>query len=209
MMFKWKKSMKNYLIKITLNIAFIFITFSCSAQDNTDIKVGNYDNGQLEIFINKESLCGYINIDEEINCRLFFWGKLKDKNKSISIYNPIDGTINDGNLTKLNKSITIKTKVMLLPCQRIIDLKRGWTFDYTGKSKWEKCNFNFIKQEKSLLYTNPNQMTKKKSYLVKNDIVLVFQEKEGWVKVKYINNEKSFFWIKKNDLFNPSPTKNE
>ncbi len=202
MMLKWKKNMKNYLNKIIINISLIIITLSCTAQNNKQIKCGKYDDGQLEVFIDNEHLYGYINISEAVNCRLFFWGKLEDENKLISIYNPIDETISRGSLTYSDKIITFETDEMLLPCQRIIDIKRGWTFDYSSNSKWENCKFDFIKQEKSSLYISPNQLTKKKSYLVKNDIVLIFQENGEWVKIKYINNEKSFFWIKKRDLFN-------
>lgn len=187
--------------KLIINILLIFITMNCSSQSKTELKQGVYDEGQLEVLISNNFFYGYININQEINCKMFFWGKLKDNSDSISIYNPIDKSINRGSLTYIDKKITIKSNEVLFPCQRIIDLKQGWPFFYTNKTNWENCTFDFVKQEKSFLYSKPNQMTKKKSYLLKNDVVLVFEKKGQWLKIKYIKNDKTFFWIKNNDLF--------
>ena len=50
---------------------------------------------------------------------------------------------------------------MILPCQRLIDLKKGWAFEYTKAFKWANVTFDFIKSNKCFLYTSPNKITTK------------------------------------------------
>ncbi|MGH2667390.1 hypothetical protein [Flavobacterium sp.] len=192
--------MKNYLNKIVVNSClFLLITTSCLSQYRNKVKSGIYDEGQLEVIVNGEKLYGYININEEVNCKIFFWGNLNDSN--ISIYNPIEKIIYKGYLTYNSNEVIIKSNEMILPCQRIIDLKRGWHFSYTNKSNHVNCSLDFIKSPKSILYFVPNQLTKKKSYLIEDDLILVYEKNGDWLKIKYIKNNKTFFWIKKADIY--------
>jgi hypothetical protein len=194
--------MKNYVMKIKLLNILLVVVSSCNSQTKSILNAGKYDDGQLEIFVNEDTINGYININEEVSCKLFFWGKLDSEKNSIMIYNPVDNSVNIGFLYHNKNIITIKSNEMLMPCQRVIDLKRGWEFEYSENLNCQNCAFGFIKEEKAFLYNFPNKISSKKSYLIKNDIVYIYEKNGEWYKIKYINNDKVFFWINKKSLYN-------
>jgi hypothetical protein len=183
--------MKNYLSKTAL-ASIIFLSNCCYGQNDEKITSGNYDG--MEIKVDKINFYGVINLDDYIvKCELFFWGKLKDNDSVVTIFNPINRGFSIGHYQTLNKKMIIKSNDVLFPCQRVIDLKNGWSFSFINNQTEKYTAFNFIKSEKCLLYTTPNVLTKKKSYLIKNDVVYLFDFQGDWIRVKFNLKNKTFF----------------
>lgn len=213
MILKWLNIMKNYVNRIKKFIIykylFLLCFINCNGQNETGLNQGVYDNGVVLVLQNSKKLfSGVINLQEDVNCKLFFYGSVIDNKKSpISIYNPVDGTISSGHMSYSRNEIIIKSDLVLFPCQRILDLSSGESFSYSNKLDYNNCLFSLVKSERSFLYSKPNVMTKKKSYLIKNDIVVVYEKKDEWVKVKYLANKSIFFWIKAENLILPTLSK--
>jgi hypothetical protein len=198
--------MKNYLNRINnftiFKNLFLLCFIGCNGQIENKLKEGVYDNGAVIIGLNSDKLfSGVMNLQEKDHCKLFFYGNTN--NNHISIYNPVDGKISSGYITYLENEIIIKSDLVLFPCQKILDLYTGESFSFSSKSEFNNCLFGLVKSEKSFLYSEPTFLTPKKSYLIKNDIVIVYEKKDEWVKIKYFTNKNVFFWIKADDLILP------
>jgi hypothetical protein len=201
--------MKNYVNRIPKIIIykhlFLLCFISCKGQSEISLKQGVYDNGSVVVLHNNVKLfSGVINLQEDINCKLFFYGSAVDnKNSRISIYNPVDASTSSGYISYSENEIIIKSDLVLFPCQRILDLSSGESFSYSNKLDFNNCLFSLVKSEKSFLYSKPTVLTKKKSYLIKDDIVVVCEKKDKWIKIKYLAKKNIFFWIKAEDLILP------
>jgi hypothetical protein len=182
-----------------LNI-FIMFFVGCYSQKAIGLKQGNYDN-QVEITTKGKYLYAVLSTEGLVVCELFMWGDLDSDEGKITIYEPISESTSKGSLIKTKDGIKIKADEFLMPCERDVNLINGWGFPFNENSKWENLPFDIVKSKTAFLFIEPNQITKKKAYLLKNDIVYVLEEKDSWVKVKYSKNFKKFYWIKKEDLY--------
>jgi hypothetical protein len=198
---KCKKNMISSVIKKTFTYAIMLTFASCISQNKEDLKTGVYDNGNLRISIrNGIELTGVISIEEEIECKLFISGKLtKDSISELIIYNPADGKYSKGQLNYSENSIKILSREVLFPCQRVIDLSSGETFYSTSGTTEQNFMYGMITSPRSFLYTEPSKQTAKKSYLIKGDVITIYEEKVEWIKIKYKENGL-FYWIKLQDI---------
>ncbi|WP_198306336.1 hypothetical protein [Arcobacter vandammei] len=74
---------------------------------------------------------------------------------------------------------------------------------YPQEESWNIKNIDYvIKSEKQPLYKKPNENTKTKMYLVKNDVVEMLAEEDDWIYILYItkDNKEIKAWIPKNAL---------
>lgn len=149
----------------------------------------------ISVYIENENLiisCGTPDNNGGVNLNYYFNNK-QELEKVIKYY-LIDGIV------KNKFELIIKTYRPTLK-----DFKyKNFNDDFL-----EKNEENFIKKEYDLvilenqsLYKEPNENTKTKMYLVKNDVVEILEEKENWIYILYISkdNKEIKAWIPKNAL---------
>jgi hypothetical protein len=67
----------------------------------------------------------------------------------------------------------------------LIDLKHGWDFDLEKQDDFIACRI--IKVPRAYFYSAPDDSTMLKSYVIKNDAILIKSAKDGWLNVAYKN----------------------
>jgi len=181
--------------------SFFILVFAffiqCSGQERI-FKSAVYDDGLVEVLIHGDSISGILSLNDEIDCRLLFYGKLLDDEITpITIVNTADLTDNIGSITIRGEDIILKSDNIIFPCQRVIDLNSGVTFTYTKEAEQTNYQYNVISVEKCLLYSTPGKLTTKRSYLIQGDIVKILLKKSQWVK---INFNSKIYWVDRKDL---------
>lgn len=176
---------------------------------------GNYDH-LLFVGMQKDRLTAfyenYTGWDEEaksprFSCIFFIEGVIKGKDFPIMTYYPEKGQdeIINGRLTLLNKN-HIKIKLERLPdgCSMVeanFD-KAGVDFKLLKKTDW--LQIRVIADKKAYLYQEPKDATKRKSYVIRGDVVTALKMKGNWLYVAYKGKKAtSKGWIKKSTLFKP------
>ncbi len=189
----------------TVFICFIILVFGSFSNPEglNGIDFGAYDNGRL-ILAKHDSLkivTGIINsMEGDILCRLYIFGKYSTLSKgAIKIYNPVDGETYDGKLTIDKKGLIIQSDNVIFPCQRIMDLSGGESFLLTKRIS-KDIYLGIVKAPKAFLYDRPDEITIKKPYLVRGDIVSIKQCIGTWMKVAYLDNPSLVKWVKSRDL---------
>jgi hypothetical protein len=194
--------MLKSLIYQRINIIYLFI-LSCNAQEPNFVN-GKYD--ELQIVKNdNQKITGFLNYSENnIECMIFFKGiYIQGTNKIIvDFINLNDDSMSKGTLEINNKKITLKSDSFIFPCQRVFNLFKGENFFFS-----EKINYNelsIIKDDKVFLYDKNGDdysLTKKKSYLLKNDLIVVDETIDDWVKIRFVNNLSKSYWIKTKSIW--------
>jgi hypothetical protein len=81
-------------------------------------------------------------------------------------------------------------------CQNLIDLKQGWDFDLEKRDNFIACRI--IKASRAYFYSEPNDSTRLKIYMIKDDPILIKGVKDSWLNVAYVNRNGvvRIGWIK-------------
>lgn len=80
-------------------------------------------------------------------------------------------------------------------------VKKGIDFYKKYSTNWQFIRL--VKAPKAYFYTQPNEASKGKGYIIKGDWVGVTQQKYGWVAIEYIHpktQKVTSAWVKKSDL---------
>lgn len=88
-------------------------------------------------------------------------------------------------------------------CKQMFPELVGNGIDFYKKYSTNWQAIRLVKAPKAYFYTQPNEASKGKGYIIKGDWVGITQQKYGWVAIEYINpttQKVTSAWLKKSDL---------
>jgi hypothetical protein len=176
---------------------------------------GIYENGNLILGVNKaegvvtgyfESCVGY---DERTKkprfcCTFFLCGKRAGDEYLITTWYPGDKDIIEGELRlpapgKTNLFIKLKESPpgsMAYP----FDVAKGNDFPLESAGDWVEVRV--VSAPKAYFHRQPDAKSKRSAYVVKRDVVRVYQKRNGWVLAAF---RKTRGWLTEKDLFSLHP----
>lgn len=83
-----------------------------------------------------------------------------------------------------------------------LDVEKGNNFSLDSPGGWMEVRM--VSAPKAYFYRKPDTTTKSSAYVIKNDVIKVYEKKGDWVLVEYQNSRG---WIKEDNLFSMYPPK--
>jgi hypothetical protein len=193
---------------------FYFILPGFGQQKSTAPVTGTYEMG-VQLCYNPATgeISGIISFDNSdngngasISCDQYFTGyhKRSDHIGEFSIQSKYPDDTTKETLTAGKLKIQKASVYIQLDepnsCQNLVDLKHGWDFDLEKRDEFIACRI--IKISKAYFYSVPDNSARQKSYVVKNDPVLIRSVKDGWLNVTYKNAKgvTKTGWIKQETI---------
>ena len=132
------------------------------------------------------------------SCIFYINGTLKDSIASIETYFPLDKE-DDMIAGKLkhteNNEISIKLDDQHGGCWNVWDFSDDFTnFKLQESKNW--IEIRYIDIDKAFFYTQQNETTKRKAYVLKGDIVFIDKIKSNWIHCSYIGKTVTTGWLK-------------
>ncbi len=172
---------------------------------------GIYENGNFILGVNKTEgvITGYfencVGYDERtkkplICCIFFLYGTRKDDKYQITTWYPGHKDLIEGEL-KLPEhgtpNLFIKLKEMPPGYMaQNFDVEKGNDFPLDSAGGWMEVRV--VSAPRAYFHREPSPKSKRFAYVVKRDVVRVYEKKSGWVLAEY---QHSRGWIKEEDLF--------
>lgn len=176
---------------------------------DSQIISGNYDSG-LRLAYNPENKMitgfyeNYSGYDEttgnpRFSCIFYLIGKYQSDSCAIETYFPLNKDDDKiiGKL-KIKESNTIS---ILLPeehggCWNVMHFADGDAdFKLLESENW--IEIRYIEADKSYFYNDKQDKSKRKSYLIKGDIVFIEKIEGDWIRCKYYGKSVTEGWMKK------------
>jgi hypothetical protein len=178
---------------------------------------GIYENGNFILGVNNKEgmITGYfgncVGYDERtkkplICCIFFLYGTREGDKYRITTWYPgtqdqIAGELKLPEPGKLDLFIRLKE----LPpgsMAHYFDVERGNNFLLDSPGGWMEVRV--VSAPKAYFHREPDVKSKRLAYIVKRDVVRVYEKKNGWALAKYQHTKG---WIKEEDLFSLYPLK--
>lgn len=193
---------------ILLLLTFLF----CSSIQENKLISGKYDE-ELHLAFNPNNnlITGYFSsatgYDEstdrpKFTCNFYLEGKLENNKVNLKTYYPLNkeddllpGTIK---LTD-NSHLSIQLSEEHGGCWNVQPLsKTPINFGLTEKHNW--IEIRYITKDKSNFYSQKNDSTIRKTYLIKGDIVYIERIEDEWAYCNYYGVKTTSGWIKLESL---------
>ncbi len=178
---------------------------------------GIYENGNFILGVNKPEgiVTGYfencVGYDERtkrplICCIFFLYGKKEGDKYQIITWYPGTKDIIEGELRlpepgKTSLFIRLKKPPPGYMAQNF-DVDKGNDFPLDEPGEW--IEVRVVSAPKAYFYREPDAKSKRSAYVVKRDVVRVYEKKKGWALAEY---QRTRGWIKEGDLFSLNPEK--
>jgi len=175
----------------------------------------NNEKGELTGFFDERT--GW---DENIQasrfaCTFYVFGKKIDNSKyRIRTWYPgreSNDAYIDGEITFIKRENQLQIYMILEEepdgCWNVypFDTEEGNLFDITESGQWSEIRV--ISSDKAFFHQEPNSETKQESYVIKHDILRIYDKKKGWVLAEFKGEEITLAWIRESDLFDLYPEK--
>jgi hypothetical protein len=176
---------------------------------------GIYENGNLILGVNRaagvvtgyfESCVGYDEMTKRPRfcCIFFLYGKKAGDKYQITTWYPGTKDVIEGELRlptpgKANLFIRLKESPpgsMAYP----FDVDKGNDFPLESAGDW--IEVRVVSAAKAFFHREPDAKGKRSAYVVKRDVVRVYEKKNGWVLAEY---RKTRGWLAEKDLFSLQP----
>jgi hypothetical protein len=176
---------------------------------------GIYEYGSLTLGVNKpagvvtgyfESCVGYDETTKRPRfcCTFFLYGKKEGDKYEITTWYPGDKDVIEGELRlpepgKTNLFIKLAESPpgsMAYP----FDVAKGNDFPLESAGDW--IEVRVVSAPKAYFHREPDVKSKRSAYVVKRDVVRVYQKKNGWALAEF---KKTRGWLKEKDLFSLHP----
>ena len=186
----------------------VFVLFINSCIVDAQIESGVYDNGLKVAYNPSVSLLtayyeGYSGYDESadsprFSCVFYIHGYMKDSISEVETYFPLDKSedLINGKIKLLKKNVvSIKLNSQHGGCWNV------WNFseDYTT-FKLEKSNnwieIRYINIEKAYFYSEKQEETKRKAFVLKGDIVYIDKIEDEWIHCSFYGKTVTKGWVK-------------
>jgi hypothetical protein len=195
----------------------LYFIVPCYSQNRKPIPItGTYEMG-LQVCYNPATgeISGILSVDNSedkprvhISCDQYFTGyhHSSDRSNEFSIQSryPDDTTKETLSLGKLKIG---KEEVSIQIDEpgscgnlNLFDLKYGWDFDLEKRDNFIACRI--VKASRAYFYSEPNDSTKLKAYVIKDDAILIKRVKDDWLNVAYVNKNGvvKVGWIKRETI---------
>jgi len=199
--------MKTVLILLT-------VLFCSSIQESPKFISGKYDN-ELHLAFNPNNniVTGYFNsatgYDEstdrpKFTCVFYLEGKLENNKVNIESYYPLkkedDLILGAINLID-NSHLSIKLSEDHGGCWNVQPFSNApINYELSEKHTW--IEIRYISKEKANFYSDKNDSSMRKSYLIKGDIVYIDRIEDNWAYCNYYGVKTTTGWIKLESLNN-------
>lgn len=194
-------------IKIVFLLTGLTISFGAQSQ----IKSGNYSDG-LNIAFNPKTqkVTGfyesYSGLDEEtgkpkFSCIFYISGTAAKAGFSIDTYYPSDKAddLIKGEINFSDKTVSIKLSEEHGGCWNVMTFADGFSdFTLTKTANW--IDIRYVETEKAFFHNDKNGGTKRKTYIVKGNIVYIDKIEGDWVHCTYFGKTTTEGWIQRGSL---------
>ncbi len=170
------------------------------------LQAGSYDDGLLSIAVNDDVVTGfyenYTGWDEKLqaprfSCLFFFVGRIEGSEIEIA------SSHTKGTIEVLGED-KIKINLEEAPggCWNVepgFD-EEGVIFELTEGKEWK--SIRIVSNENAYFYNSPDEKEQGKSYIVKGDVLRIFELEGDWVRGEYHGSQGvTTGWIKESDLY--------
>lgn len=191
---------------------FLSLLFSVGCMDAQPIRSGIYNMG-LKVAFDPAShmVSGYVEsysgYDEERNtysfsCIFFFSGKLENQTAEIVAFYPAfkdEKIVGELQVIAPNK-ISLQLSDDLPGCWNVLPLVND-PFVFELQTAAPYLQTRWVKIEKSYFHSEKSETTKRKAYVIKNDVVFVERIDQNWAFCSFIGEKATTKgWLKLNEL---------
>ncbi|HEX9510021.1 MAG TPA: hypothetical protein VF939_06030 [Puia sp.] len=185
-----------------LLLTFISLNTYSQKKDIIPVIKGSYEMGlQICYDSTTSEISGSLSFDNadegpgrvRISCDLFFTGHhlasdpLNDYSIESRYPDDTTGETSSSGIIRIKKQEVFIQIKEPFSCQNLIDLRQGWSFNLVKRTDFIACRT--IKAAKAFFYTQPNDSSQQKAYLINGDVVFIRGIKDGWLNVAYINKK--------------------
>ena len=212
------KNIKNRRVNLKiLALWFSFLACSLLSAKSTKAQSGIYGRGRLLIAVNPEekTLTGFFedhtgwdeNTDRpRFSCIFYFAGKLNDGDTIVitSWASPTMEEKIEGALTfsqdKGQPGVKIKLENEHGGCSNVQHFTdEDVVLHLDSVLDWKEIRL--VKSEKAFFYDHPDLQDRRNAYVVKGDVLKIYEIKNGWVKAAFGQKEITIGWIKEEDTY--------
>lgn len=215
-------------MRTAIILLFLAIIFSACSEANRKnvtrhfdepVVSGEYDDG-LKIAYNPQTaqVTGYFEMDRgegtdgpQFSCGFYIEGKLSgDSTIDIKTYFPPNASIPDTSGDLIKGTLRVKKHnelFVLLPedhggCQMAGQSFKDSTASFSLAEKKHWIAIQFVKNDKAFFYSDTQESSQRKAYLVKGDVIYVTRMKDNWLYAAYAgkNGKEIKGWLKADDL---------
>ena len=209
---------RRFFSYLLLFLIWPFILAPGPAWASGEASSGIYENGMFILGVNKpegvvtgyfESCVGY---DESTKrprfcCTFFLYGKKEGAKYKITTWYPGDKDFIEGELRlpepgKTDLFIRLKESPPGSMAYHF-DVDKGNVFPLDSPGDW--IEVRVVQAPKAYFHREPEAGSKRSAYVVKRNVVRVYEKKNGWVLAVY---DKTRGWLREKDLFSLTPGKN-
>lgn len=222
--------MKNNETKYIIFLCFFILQVGLAQKNlakNKNLETGRY--GIISLIVKKDSIVGVFQYydrykkdlqDYESKNDYYFYGIRKTSNDTIelTLTNPYEKQVfgDEGKASILFRNDTLSyfqtgLEGMFQPAffpDKINQKAKGYRSKLTEKKDWKEIRF--VKSKATFFYNLPDTQ-KKKTYLIKYDLVWVTEKRDEWCFVEYykFDSNKPVIkgWIKEIDLYSSDSSK--
>jgi hypothetical protein len=196
------------------NTAIVFMIFVCtvgilSGAENNVIS-GDYDGLLFAVSPDAKQVSGYYmnaaGYDEKTDspkfiCEFYFMGKKNGAKYNIKLVTSDGTVVTDGVLTPLSDAVKIRLTEEPGGCWNVVEgltSKEGAVFSGCIPAKW--IEIRLVASPKAYFHSAPDVSKKLKSYVIKGDVLRIYEKKNGWVLAEFAGKKTVKGWIKESDV---------
>ena len=138
------------------------------------------------------------------SCIFYFTGELQGDNYQIRSWNPEFKDVIDGNLTFAvendKPTFNLKLEKEHGGCWNVNHFadEKGASFQLEKNGDW--ISLEVVSVQKAFFHSSPNIDSKTKSYVIKGDILRIFNRQNEWLEAEFGTEKVTRAWIKKSAL---------
>lgn len=210
--------------KLLISLLFLSLIFLISGMKIPYPESGYYSPMCIGINNEKGELTGFFDErtgwDESIQapkftCAFYIFGEEIDNNKyEIRTWYPgmeSNDAYIDGEITFIKRENQLQIHMILEEepggCWNAypLDTEKGNLFGITESGQWSEIRV--VSSDKAYFHKKPSPETKQKSYVIKYDILGIYDKQERWVLAEFKGKKITRAWIRESDLFDLYPEK--
>ena len=212
--------MKN-INKSVLAITLVLSVGSVVAigQDKIKASSGQYQELLVGVDQNKGVVTGFYENatgwDEEVKaprfvCSFYLYGEREGDSFKIVTWWPgdnLEDSINGYLTFNADGSVSVRLESEHGGCWNVnhfADKDRPSNHSLDKPGAW--TSIRLVKVRRASFYNKPNEQTRRRAYLTKDNVIRVFSQTPGWVLAEYGDEKISKGWIKESDLYDFKPT---
>jgi len=188
------------------------------AQDKLKPRSGQYDELLIGIDQDNGVVTGFYENatgwDEKTKtprfvCSFYLYGEQRGDSFKISTWWPgddLEDTINGELRFNADGSVSVRLESEHGGCWNVNHFADKDPSNHSLDKPGSWTSIRVVRVRTAYFHDKPDEQTRRKGYLVKDNVIRVFSHTPGWVLAEYGDEKVSRGWIKESDLYDSRPT---